>query len=211
MASFNENSIFTIVNKDSQIRSKIEDMIDLPKTVLVNAFTEESAKKFYIDMSEAENSNQDIIPIIIDSYGGQIYSLLSMVDCIRSSKKKIATIGLSKSMSCGSILLSCGAEGFRFISPLSTVLIHDVSSWVIGKALDIKMEEKEVSRLNDLIYKIMDCNCGHEEGYFQKIVHDKKGHADWYLTAEEAVEHKLANHIRIPRFEVNIYVETKFK
>lgn len=211
MASFNDNSIFTIINNDPQIKGKVDDLIDFPKTILVNEFTEASAKQFYVDMSIAENSKQEIIPIVIDSFGGQVYSLLSMIDCIRSSKKKIATVSLGKSMSCGAILFSCGSEGFRFISPFSTLMIHDISSWVYGKAIDIKMEEKEVSRLNDLVYMIMDRNCGHEEGYFQKIVHDKKGHADWHLTAEEVVEHKLANHIRIPRFEINVTVETKFR
>jgi ATP-dependent Clp protease, protease subunit len=201
--------IFTTVCKDKAIKGKVDDIVNLPKIVVVNKFNEESAKQFYQDMTEAENSDQDIIPVVIDSYGGQVYTLLAMVDYLRASKKKIATISISKSMSCGAVLFSCGTDGYRFVTPMSTILIHDVSSWVYGKVEDIKIKAQEVERLNNMIYEIMDRNCGHEAGYFQKIVHDKKGHADWFLTPEEAVEHKLANHIRIPRFEVTISTETK--
>lgn len=79
MAGFNDNSIFTVINNDHQIKGKIDDLIDFPKTILVNEFTEASAKQFYVDMSVAENSRQEIIPILIDSYGGQVYSLFSIL------------------------------------------------------------------------------------------------------------------------------------
>lgn len=202
-------TIFTRIKKDHNIKGKVEDIVNLPKVVLVNDFNEEAAKKFYSDMAAAENADQDIIPIVIDSYGGVVYSLFAMIDCIKASKKKIATISVSKSMSCGSVLLSCGHEGYRFCSPMSTILIHDVSSWHYGKVKEIEADAEETIRLNNTFYHLMDRNCGHEEGYFQKIVHDKKGHADWYLTAEEAKKHNLVNHIRIPHFEVTISTETK--
>lgn len=205
----NKKPIFTRVKKSSLIKGDVDKIINLPIVVLVNEFNEEASRKFYADMNDAENSEQDIIPIVVDSYGGQVYALMSMVDTIRASKKKIATISLGKSMSCGAILLSCGHDGYRFCAPRTTVLIHDVSSWTHGKVEDIKTEASEADRLNNEIYHLMDRNCGHEEGYFQKIVHDHKGHADWYLTAEEAKEHNLVNHVKIPRFEIEISVETK--
>lgn len=210
MTDIVSKNMFTKINKDPNIKGYINNIINLPKVVVVNKFTEESAKQFFSDLNEAENTNQDIIPIVIDSYGGQTYSLFAMIDCIKSSKKKIATISIGKSMSCGSVLLSCGTDGYRFVSPLSTILIHDASNWIGGKTEEIKSSAKETERVNNLVYHIMDRNCGHEEGYFQKIVHENKGHADWHLTAEEAIEHKLANHIRIPRFEVTVSTETKF-
>ena len=49
-----------------------------------------------------------------------------------------------------------------------------------------------------------------EDDYFLKIV-DKKKHADWFLDAEEAKKHNLANQIRLPTMtidvDVNIEVE----
>ena len=48
-------------------------------------------------------------------------------------------------------------------------------------------------------------NCGHPDDYFSKIVHDK-AHADWFLEAEEAKAHKLANHLRVPKLEIKVDV-----
>jgi ATP-dependent Clp protease protease subunit len=200
--------IFTRLHKTPEIKGSVSEIVTLPKVVLINKFTEDSAKQFYTDMAAAENTDQEIIPIIIDSFGGQVYTLLAMIDCVKASKKKIATISLSKSMSCGVVMLTCGDDGYRFCSPMSTILIHDVSSWTWGKVEEVKADAAETERCNKMIYQIMDRNCGHEDGYFQKLVHDRS-HADWYLTAEEAKEHNLVNHIRIPRFEVSVSSETK--
>jgi ATP-dependent Clp protease protease subunit len=207
--SKNNNTIFTTFKKCKNIIDDVQNIVNMPKIITVNKFNEESAKQFISDFYEAENSNQEIIPILIDSYGGQVYSLLSMIDCIKSSKKKIATISIGKSMSCGSILLSCGTEGYRYISPTSTVMIHDVSLGTHGKIEEVKADAKEGERLYNLVFNIMDKNCGHEDGYFQKLIH-KKGHADWYLNPEEVVSHNLANHIRIPKFEISVSANIKF-
>jgi hypothetical protein len=51
----------------------------------------------------------------------------------------------------------------------------------------------------------MSQNCGKKADYFKKIVH-KKGHADWFLDAEECKKHNICNHIRVPSFTVNIDV-----
>ena len=200
-------SIFTKVIKHN-VHHVDEKTCTMPVVVQVNNFTEESAAKFYGDMSKAENTDQEIIPIVIDSFGGQIYSLFAMIDCIRASKKKIATVCVGKSMSCGAVLLSCGHDGYRFGSPMSTMLIHDASGHEWGKVEEIKMGAAEIDRLNKSFYNIMDRNCGHEEGYFQKLVHEKS-HADWFLTPEEAKLHNLINHIRLPKIEITVSAETR--
>ena len=43
-----------------------------------------------------------------------------------------------------------------------------------------------------------------------KIV-DKKKHADWFLDAEEAKKHNLANHLRVPFLSVSVKVDIDFE
>ncbi len=192
---------------DANIKTrKLEDLCDVPCIVYVNKFTEESAKQFKEDMQKAEDSFQDIIPIVIDSYGGEVYSLLNMVDVIKSSKKKIATIGLGKMMSCGSFLLSFGTEGYRFCGSNSTIMIHDVSNHSFGKVEDVKTDAKETERLNELLYSFLDLNCKKVPGHFKNEVHHRS-HADWYLTASEALSHNLVNKIGIPKFKVKVSLD----
>ena len=63
-----------------------------PVIVTVNKFDEESAKEFRTKVAMAHNTGQKIIPVIIDSYGGQVYSLMSMISTIKNSELPIATI-----------------------------------------------------------------------------------------------------------------------
>ena len=177
-----------------------------PVIIRVNKFDEDSAKKFSLDMAAAHNSGQKIIPVVIDSYGGQVYSLMAMIAAIRASEKPIATIIEGKAMSCGAVLFSFGEEGLRFMDPDATIMIHDVSSMDFGKVEELKASAREADRLNTKIYTMMARNCGKKDDYFMKIV-DKKKHADWFLDAEEAKKHDLANQLRIPKLDIRIDVK----
>lgn len=181
-----------------------------PHVILVNKFSEESAKEFRDNFALAEQTSQSVIPIVIDSYGGQVYALMSMIETIKASKKTVATIVSGKAMSCGALLFSMGHEGYRYMGPLATLMIHDVSSGSFGKIEEIKADAKEGDRLNQLVYKMMAENCGKNESYFLDIVH-AKSHADWYLDLKEAKEHNLANKGYLPKFKVNVSVTTKFE
>ena len=180
-----------------------------PSIIYVNKFTEESAKEFLEAMINAQATGQSIIPIVIDSYGGEVYSLLKMIDVIRSSSVPVATVCMGKAMSCGAVLLTCGSEGHRYMAPTATVMIHDVASFAMGKVEEIKADAKESDRLNKLIFKFMADNCGKEAGYFSKLVHEH-GHADWFLDADECKKHGMVNHLRIPKLKIAFDAEMTF-
>ena len=181
-----------------------------PVIVTVNKFDEESAKEFRNKVAAAHNTGQEIIPVVIDSYGGQVYSLMSMISTINNSELPIATIVQGKAMSCGAILFSFGKEGYRFMDRDATLMIHDVSSGQLGKVEEVKASAKESDRLKQIVYKMMAQNCGKKDDYFLKLV-DKKKHADWFLSADECKNHGLANHIRVPSITVNLDVSIDFE
>jgi ATP-dependent Clp protease protease subunit len=187
------------------ITTKKELIVTEPKIIRVNEFTEESAKIFSQEMNDAHNTGQNIIPIVIDSYGGYVDSLLSMVSDIEHSDLTVATVCVGKAMSCGSVLLSCGADGFRFADSLSRIMIHEIGAGHFGKNEDLKASAKETDRLQKLVFSMMAKNCGHSNDYFIELMHSKKN-ADWYLTPKEAKKHNLINEIRVPKLvtEVNV-------
>ena len=181
-----------------------------PVIIRVNKFDEESAKKFADQMAVAHNTGQKIIPIIIDSYGGQVYSLMSMISAIKHSDLPVATIIEGKAMSCGAVLFSFGEEGLRFMDPNATVMIHDVASMDMGKVEELKAGAAEADRLNTIIYTMMARNCGKKDDYFMKIVDEKK-HADWFFDAEEAKKHNMANQLRVPSLTVTVDVNIELE
>ena len=181
-----------------------------PVIIRVNKFDEDAAKKFIDQMALAHNTGQKIIPVVIDSYGGQVYSLMAMISAIKHSEVPVATIVEGKAMSCGAVLFSFGEEGYRFMDPNATVMIHDVSSMEWGKVEEMKAGANEADRLNTIIYTMMAQNCGKKDDYFMKIV-DKKKHADWFLDAAEAKKHNMANHLRVPKLNIKVSVDIDFE
>ena len=75
-----------------------------PVIIRVNKFDEESAKKFSQEMAQAHNTGQKVIPIVIDSYGGQVYSLMSMIAAIKHAELPVATIVEGKAIVTGKLL-----------------------------------------------------------------------------------------------------------
>ena len=204
--------MYNKVNVDPKLRINhklLGEVFNLPITVKVNKFDEEEVEKFRKSMEDANNTGQEVIPILIDSYGGQVYSLLAMMDIIDQSHIPVATIGLGKMMSCGSVLLTCGAEGMRYGSPTSTVMIHDVASGNMGKVEEIKASAAQTDKLNKTIFERMAINCGHDKGYFMDQIF-KKHHAEWYLTSKMAKKENVIQHIGIPNFPVNIEAAIEF-
>ena len=183
---------------------------DLPIVIRVRKFDEIGAREFSNLMRRAQNSGQPVVPVILDSFGGAVYSLMSMISAVKHSKIPVATIAQGKAMSCGAILFSFGSEGYRYMDPHATLMIHDVSSLKWGKVEEIKASAEETQRLNKKVYQMMAENCGHHKDYFLDIIHEK-GHADWYLEADDAKKHNLANHLHVPELKIKVGVKFKFE
>ena len=194
----------------SPLLKEKEFVDDLPVIIRVRKFDESSANDFANKMNKAQNTGQPVVPVIIDSYGGQVYSLMSMISDIKHSNIPVATIVQGKAMSCGAVLFSFGTEGHRYMDRDATVMIHDVSSMGWGKVEEIKADAAETERLNKKIYYMMAENCGHHKDYFLDIIHEK-GHADWFLDIDETRKHNLANHDHVPTLKITANVKFDFE
>ena len=191
-------------NIDSNI--KTVELRSNPVIIRVNKFDEKSAKEFAEKMASAHNTGQSVIPVIIDSYGGQVYSLMSMIASIKNSELPVATIVEGKAMSCGVILFSCGTEGYRYITEDATLMIHDVSSASWGKNSEIQASAEEVKRLNKKIYRILSENSNKSEKWFNKQLNEK-GRADWFIESKEAIDLGLADKVGMPKLQINIKLD----
>jgi ATP-dependent Clp endopeptidase proteolytic subunit ClpP len=184
-------------------------ILNMPQVVTVKDFTDDAVNLFKMQFQMANNGKQDIIPIVIDSYGGQVRAMLSMVDIMESTDKPIATIIEGKAMSCGAILFSYGAKGHRYMSKNASLMFHDISGGVIGKATDMEVDVEEVKWLKKQILSILDDNFDKKKGYFDALY--KKNHnANVFFNAKRAKEEKLVDHIGIPKFNVELKLNVTF-
>ena len=192
------------MNDSDIVKDAKEDFV----IIYVNDFTTDSFKDFQENFFSAERSGQTIVPIMIDSEGGDIYSLFSMIDMIRSSKLAVSTIGIGKAMSCGADLLAAGTKGYRYAAPLCSIMVHEGETATIGKPTDVKVNLKESDRVFKKTFDMLDVHCGKVVGYWSTILKEKMN-ADVYLTADEAKEHGIVDWVRLPRFEPEVKIKTR--
>ena len=80
---------------------------------------------------------------------------MALYDTFQYIQSPIHTLCLGQAMSMGSLLLTAGAKGKRYILPNATVMIHQPSGGYSGVAEDIAIHAKEVyiSKTYGLTYK----------------------------------------------------------
>lgn len=166
-------------------------------SIHVNRFNEESTKDFWEKFKEAESKSQQIIPITIDSFGGEVYAALAMNDIIRSTNKVVITTSVGKAMSCGLFLLAAGTPGYRFCSSNCSLMLHSVSSWTEGKVGDMQSDMKENIKLQKRFLFTMAHNCGKKNSYFLDIINSNMDR-DIFMTPKEALKHNIIDKIGIP-------------
>lgn len=172
------------------------------RSVWVSAFDEDAAQSFVRDVSAVRQARQPVLPLIVVSGGGEVYSLLAMLDALDAYEGTVVTVALGQAMSCGAVLFSCGAQGHRFIAPNATLLLHDVSGIAVpGKADEQRVNAQEATRLNRLLWHRLSRNIGKPPDHLRSL-HRKRNGTDWYLSASAAVRVGLASHVGVPVFEV---------
>ena len=193
---------------DPRIRGKIEDLVPIPIVVRVTDFNEAGAKAFYEDIEKATNTKQPIIPVMIDSYGGEVYACLDMMSHMLSLSTPIATIVTGKAMSCGAMLFAMGKT--RYMAPNATLMLHDVSAVIGGKMAELKSSAKEAARIQKLIFSLISKNIGKPNKYFTDILHEKS-HAEWYIGVNEAKRHNICTNIGVPKIITRVTLSYEFQ
>lgn len=189
--------------------SKLDEFLEKPEVIRVTKFDEDALKEFEDEMDEAHMTKQPVIPIVIDSYGGSAFGLLGMLAAVESARVPVATILTSKAMSAGAILFCWGTEGYRYMHPEAWMMIHDVGSFTCGKVEDIKADTRQIDEMNQRMYKRLSRKIGQDQDYIGKLI-KANNHVDWYLTAKDAKKHNIANHLKVPNFEVEISLSYNF-
>jgi ATP-dependent Clp protease protease subunit len=195
---------------DKNIRCKFDDLgVETPLIRLNKAFNYEMVEHFNKEFNEALSLDPKVIPVVIDSYGGEVYCLLELIALFQSSPVPIATICNGKAMSCGAMLFMFGHPGLRFMSEHATLMIHEVSSISFGKVEEMKSDAAETDRLNKLIFNLAARHVGKKDSYFLDLIHSKH-HSEVYLNAKDCKKHNICNHIGVPELITHVTVNQTF-
>ena len=141
-------------------RDKVQDKIDNQlledrKIFLWGMVNDHSAKHVVDRLIYLDSISNKEIQFYINSPGGYVTSGFSIYDTILSIKSPVSTICTGLAASMGSILLSAGKKGRRFIQPHARVMIHQPSGGAQGQASDIEITANEIVKTKELSAKIL--------------------------------------------------------
>src|SRR5260221_11980093 len=142
---------------------------------------------------QSEDASKDIA-MYINSPGGSVYAGLAIYDTMQHLKCDIATFCMGMAMSMGAVLLAGGTKGKRYWLPQSTILIHQpLMEGVGGQATDIEITAREILRMRDSLYGILQRHTGQTA---DRIKQDAD--RNFFMSAKEAVTYGIIDEILEP-------------
>jgi ATP-dependent Clp protease protease subunit len=172
-------------------QDRIENQQLEDRTIYLWGMVNDKSARHVVDrLMYLDSLNNDEIKLYINSPGGYVTSGFSMYDTIKSIKSPVSTICTGLAASMGSIILSAGEKGRRFIQPHARVMIHQPSGGARGPASDIEISAQEIVKTKELSAHILADNCGQK---FDKIMKDFN--RDHWLGAEESLAYGIVDGI----------------
>jgi len=179
------------MDKKHKVQDKIaQQQLDNRTIFLWGQVDDKSARHVVDRLLYLDSINHDEIKLYINSPGGYVTAGFSMYDTIKHIKSPVSTICTGLAASMGSILLSVGEKGHRFIQPHARVMIHQPSGGARGPASDIEITAQEILKTKEISAKILADNCGQD---FEKVMKDFQ--RDHWMDAEESVKYGIVDGI----------------
>lgn len=177
------------MEKKMKVQDAIDNQLLTDRKIFLWGMVDDKSAKHVIDrLLYLDAQSHDEIQLFINSPGGYVTSGFSMYDTIKMIKSPVSTICTGLAASMGSLLLSVGEKGRRFIQPHARVMIHQPSGGARGQASDIEITAQEIVKTKELSAQILADNCGQT---FEKIMKDFQ--RDHWMGAEESVAYGIAD------------------
>ena len=138
---------------------------------------------------EALDPGKDIT-FYINSPGGIVTSGMVMYDTMQMISSPVSTVCMGMAASMGSILLSGGAKGKRFIFPHGEVMIHQPSGGGQGTSADLEIMAEQIRKTKLMGAEILARNCGKTT---EQILKDFD--RDYWMDANESVAYGIIDGI----------------
>ena len=163
--------------------------IEQRKVFLWGAVDERSAKDITnrLLFLEAMDPGKEIT-FYINSPGGVVTHGMVIYDTMQMISSPVSTVCMGMAASMGSILLSGGAKGRRFIFPHGEVMIHQPSGGGQGTSADLEIMAEQIRKIKELGARIIADNCGQT---FEKVMKDFD--RDYWMNAEESVKYGIVD------------------
>lgn len=128
------------------------------------------------------------ITFYINSPGGVVTSGMVIYDTMQMISSPVSTVCMGMAASMGSILLSGGEKGKRFIFPNGEVMIHQPSGGGQGVSADLEIMAIQMQKVKEMGAEILAKNCGKTK---EQIMKDFD--RDYWMDAKESVAYGIVD------------------
>lgn len=163
--------------------------IEQRKVFLWGAVEDKSAKDItsrllYLDAIDPGKE----IKFYINSPGGVVTSGMVIYDTMKMISSPVSTICMGMAASMGSILLSGGERGKRFIYPHGEVMIHQPSGGGRGTSADLEIMAIQIKKAKEIGARILAENTGQT---IERIYKDFD--RDYWMDANESIAYGIVD------------------
>ena len=128
------------------------------------------------------------ITFYINSPGGVVTSGMVIYDTMQMISSPVSTVCMGMAASMGSILLSGGEKGKRFIFPNGEVMIHQPSGGGQGVSADLEIMAIQMQKVKELGAEILAKNCGKTK---EQIMKDFD--RDYWMDAKDSLAYGIVD------------------
>ncbi|MGN6493977.1 MAG: ClpP family protease [Agriterribacter sp.] len=128
------------------------------------------------------------ITFYINSPGGIVTSGMVVYDTMQMIKSPVATVCMGMAASMGSLLLSGGKKGKRYIFPHGEVMIHQPSGGGQGTSADLEIMAEQIEKVKRISAQILADNCGQP---LEKVMNDFD--RDHWMDAKESIAYGIVD------------------
>ena len=179
-----------------------ERMIDLPTRLLCDRIvmvtgevTDELAESVVAQLLYLESLDKDKpIQMFVMGPGGVVTAGFAIISTMNMIKCPVYTTIVGQVASMSSVIAASGEKGHRKIYPFARVMLHQVSGGYKGNVQDVRVDYKEMEKINDLAMEHLAKCCDKD---LETLKTDCQ--RDAWFGPEEIVEYGMVDEIAKPR------------
>lgn len=175
----------------SFIDKKLEKLFFEKRAVyLWGVVDDKSAREIVTKLLLLDADKKEEIKFYINSPGGVVTSGMVIYDTMQLIESPVSTVCMGLAASMGSILLSAGTKGKRFVYPHGEVMIHQPSlgGYYQATSADIEIQANQIMKTKQIGARILAENCGKP---VEQVMKDFN--RDYWMNAQEAVEYGIVD------------------
>ena len=170
-----------------------------PQFLCNGDFDDKMLEKFIAFNSYLIDNQSKEACILIDSPGGYVTTLNSMLSIIENSDVRFHTVAIGSAASCGLLLLAGG--DVRYATDRAQILFHDISAGTFGHPDEMLEDIERIKKLSSSVLTKFAKKTKHNLTWWKKEA-DKRKSRDFWFDSKKALDHGVIDHIGMPKIEI---------